>query len=251
MNDLSSTVGLMRREFRDVHSVVSRMDHQVRKLVDGRAAPDRPGGLIARSALCHVLGHLQGRDADEIARELFGTDRDLDRLMTLRAAVNPANTTVATWAAELAQTIIVDIADRLIPESAYVQLRRLGIPYELGRGAIKVPTWAPTATGGFIIEGGPIPVAQFVFGSTTLIGKKAASIVAVSDEMLLGAVHDVEQALRVILSESLGLAIDGILLGNSAATAAAPVGLLNGLTPITPSATSRRWSPRSRRRSSR
>jgi len=48
MNDLSSTVGLMRREFRDVHSVVSCLDHQVRRLVDGRASTiDRPGGLAA------------------------------------------------------------------------------------------------------------------------------------------------------------------------------------------------------------
>jgi hypothetical protein len=109
MNDLSSTAGLMRREFRDVHAVVSRLDHQLRKLIDGRAVLDRPGGLIARSALCHVLGHLQGKDADDIARELFGTDRDLDRLLVLRAVVNPANTTVATWAAELAQTITADM----------------------------------------------------------------------------------------------------------------------------------------------
>jgi integrase len=77
MNDLSSTVGLMRREFRDVHAVVSRLDHQLRKLIDGRAVLDRPGGLIARSALCHVLGHLQGKDADDIARELFGTEARL------------------------------------------------------------------------------------------------------------------------------------------------------------------------------
>jgi hypothetical protein len=115
-------------------------------------------------------------------------------------------------------------------------LRRAGIAYELGRGAIKVPTWSPTASGGFIIEGGPIPVAAFVFGSTTLAGKKAASIVAVSDEMLLGPTNDVEQALRTILGESLGLTIDGILLGSGAASASAPAGLLNGVTPLTATA---------------
>ena len=51
MNDLLSTVGLMRREFRDVHAVVSRLDHQMRKLIDARPSLDRPGGLVARSAL--------------------------------------------------------------------------------------------------------------------------------------------------------------------------------------------------------
>jgi hypothetical protein len=34
MNDLSSTVGLMRRELRDAHAVLSRLDHQTRKLFE-------------------------------------------------------------------------------------------------------------------------------------------------------------------------------------------------------------------------
>ena len=67
MNDISSTIGLMRREFRDVHAVVSRMDSQVRQLVGGRAANDRPGGLIARAAVCAVLGHIQIRSDDDLA----------------------------------------------------------------------------------------------------------------------------------------------------------------------------------------
>ena len=34
MNDLSSTVGLMRRELRDARAVLSRLDHQTRKLFE-------------------------------------------------------------------------------------------------------------------------------------------------------------------------------------------------------------------------
>jgi hypothetical protein len=236
MNALSpDTVGLMRREFRDVHAVVSRMDSQVRQLVGGRAGLDRPGGLVARAAVCAVIGHAQSRTDDDIQRELFPQDRELAS-MVLRAVASPANSTVATWAAELVQTITQDVSDRLIPQSVLIRLRALGIEYALGAGLIKVPAWAPTATGGFVLEGGPIPVAAFVFTVTTLGGKKAANIIAVTDEMLLGSPADVETTLRTILSESLGLMIDGILLDANPATAARPAGLLNGVTPLTATA---------------
>ena len=41
MNDLSSDIGLLKREFRDARSVLSRLDSQVRRLVDGRPAFER------------------------------------------------------------------------------------------------------------------------------------------------------------------------------------------------------------------
>jgi len=72
----------------------------------------------------------------------------------VRAAVNPAMTTTATWAVELVSTIVGDVADRLIRESVFVRLRRLGIEYMLaGNSLVRVPTWAPTASGAFVNEG--------------------------------------------------------------------------------------------------
>ena len=158
-------------------------------------------------------------------------------MLQFKAAVNPATTTVATWAAELAQTVTVDIADRLLPESVFVQLRGRGTEYTIAGGSIiRAPTWSPTATGKFIDQGAPIPVSKFTFGSLSLGPKKAANIVVVSDEMVSGSPVDVEATLRTILSESIGLMIDAVLLGSGAATTAAPAGLLNGVTPITASA---------------
>ena len=172
-----------------------------------------------------------------MARLHFASDRDLDRLLQYKSAVNPAMTTVATWAAELAQTVTLDIADRLIPESTFVQLRGLGSQYTIAGGAlVRAPTWSPTATGKFIDQGSPIPVSRFTFGSLSLGPKKAANIVVVSDELVSASPIDVEATLRTILSESIGLLIDSVLLGSGAATTAAPAGLLNGITPITASA---------------
>ena len=51
--------GLVRREFRDVHAVVARLDHQVRRLVEP-AAIHRPAGLVARYAACKLIAH-QGK----------------------------------------------------------------------------------------------------------------------------------------------------------------------------------------------
>ena len=233
MNDITSEIGLLKRQVRDVQSVTGNVQYLMRKLVDGRASvTDRPGGLVTRAALCSALGHLQGRDADDVARECFAADRDL--LLTLRAAVSPANSTTATWAAELVSTITQDVADRLIPQSVFVRLAEQGLSYPLvGNSVIKVPVWSPSATGAFVVEAGAIPVNQLVITALNLRPKKAAVIIAATDELLLGAAGDAETNLRTILGEAVGLMIDGVLLSSAAVTAAAPAGLLNGISPLT------------------
>jgi HK97 family phage major capsid protein len=219
-----------KRQISDIQSKIASLDARITR----SSTFHRPGGLAARLALCAVLGHQQGCDPDQVAREHFGNDRDLDRLLVLKTAVSPANTTVATWAAELVQTITGDVADRLLPESVFAGLRRLGgLQYSLAGNVIRVPTWAPAASGMFVTEGAPIPVSSFTLGAITLRPKKAGNIIAITDELLYGSPADVEVALRAILSEALGLMIDNVLLGNTAATTAAPAGILNGLTPLT------------------
>ena len=81
MNDLSSTVGLMRREFRDVHAVVSRLDHQMRKLVDGRAATTGrqrraaapPADMIQQGWVSYIRQQLDARERHPACR---GPGRD-------------------------------------------------------------------------------------------------------------------------------------------------------------------------------
>ena len=48
----------------------------------------------------------------------FGGDRDLDRLITLRTATNPAMTGIATWGAELTETVVGDVGNRQADEAA-------------------------------------------------------------------------------------------------------------------------------------
>jgi hypothetical protein len=165
MNDLSSTIGLMRREFRDAHAVLSRLDHQTRKLFEPSARP-RPGGLVARLAAIQLIAARERCKPNDIARKHFADDRDLAHLIELKAAVTPAQTTVATWAAELAVDVVQDIADNLLPQSALAQLRSYGLAYAFIDGAVaRVPIAAPTPSGAFLAEGGAIPVGTLILSA--------------------------------------------------------------------------------------
>jgi hypothetical protein len=104
LENITASFGLVRREFKDVHAVVSRLDTQVRRLAQPRARP-RPGGLVARLAACHLIAHKEKRRPAGVCRQHFAVDRDLANLIELKGAVTPAQTTVATWAAELAAVV--------------------------------------------------------------------------------------------------------------------------------------------------
>jgi hypothetical protein len=232
MNDLTHEFGLLKRQLRDVAAVVNTVDHRTRKLTEPSAAP-RPAGLVARFAACCLIAKLERRQPADVAKQSFADDRDLQHLIELRAATGPATTTQATFAAELIGVTVADIAQNLLPTSTFAQLRSVGLQYTFAGGPpVRVPHHTPSASGGFTVEGGPIPAAAMLLSSLTLKPKRANSIIAMSRELLQSGPTNVETSLRALIADDLGLMIDGILLGNTAATAAAPAGLLNGLTSL-------------------
>ena len=125
-----------------------------------------------------------------------------------------------------------------MPASALAQLRAAsGQDYAFIDGAVaRVPVHTPTPSGGFVAEGGAIPVGALIIAALGLKPKKAASITAITKELAAGSPLNVELSLRTLLAQDLGLAIDNVLLGSTAATSAAPAGLLNGVTPLTATA---------------
>jgi hypothetical protein len=235
MNDLTHVVGLLRREFRDTHAVVSNIDLRTRRMV-GPQSVARPAGLVARLAACAVLSRVEKRGIDAVARQHFANDTDLASLITLRTATGPAVTTVPAWAGELVTDVVADIAQNLLPASVFAQLRARGLSYAFvpGRGLVRVPMHTPTPSGAFVGESGAIPLAALILGSSTLKPKKAACIVTATRELMSGTPANVEQTLRVLLGDDLGLMVDAVLLSNAAATASAPAGLFAGVTPLMP-----------------
>ena len=93
------------------------------------------------------------------------------------------------------------------------------------------------ASGGFVTEGGAINVGALLISAVNLQTKKAASIVAVTREVLKGSAANVQTSLQQLLAEDLSLAVDNVLLDAVAADAIRPAGLRNGVAGVTPAAT--------------
>lgn len=74
LENITASFGLVRREFRDVHAVVSWLDHQVRRLVES-AAIHRPADLVARYAACKLIPIKEKRTPEAIAKQHFAADR--------------------------------------------------------------------------------------------------------------------------------------------------------------------------------
>jgi len=172
-DDLTTIAKDGRRIGKDVRSAISSLDYKITRLIEPRAVP-RPAGLVARYATCKLIAIKEKRSAEAIAKQHFADDRDVARLIELKAAVTPAMTSVATWAQELAATVVVDIATNLLPASALTQLRAAsGQPYAFIDGAVaRVPIHSPTPSGGFVAEGGAIPVGALIISGQTLKPKK-------------------------------------------------------------------------------
>ena len=175
---------------------------------------------------------------EKVLRDGYGNDEMTN--VVLRAAVNPAMTTVATWAAELVQTSNVDFLDRLIPNFIYPQLKAMGVSYTFGNnGVLKIPVRAatPTLAGAWTAEGGAKPVKRASFSTVSLTPTKLSVISTFSEEMATYGMPSIEGIIRQAMSDDTGIALDSFLIDNVAASAGVrPAGLLNGVTPITASA---------------
>jgi HK97 family phage prohead protease len=211
---------------------------------DGRklfAVPKKklePGDLVARALAAWTKAHVTKDPLEKVMRDGYGNDEMTN--VVLRAAVNPANTTVATWAAELVQTSNVDYLDRLIPNFIFPQLKAMGVSYTFGNnGVLKIPVRAatPTLAGAWVAESGAKPVKRASFSTVSLTPTKLSVISTFSEEMATYGMPSIEGIIRQAMSDDTGIALDTYLIDNVAASAGVrPAGLLNGVTPITASA---------------
>ena len=168
MNDLSADIGLLKRQVRDVQSVAGNIQHQVRKLDQPRTM-ERPGGLVARFAARSVISRATRQSIDGVAKQHFAADRDLQHLIELRTISGPATTSTTAWAGDLVATVVADIAENLLPASAFSQLRALGLQYMFVDGGVaRVPFHNPAASGAFVGESNVIPVGALLLRAASL-----------------------------------------------------------------------------------
>jgi hypothetical protein len=185
------------------------------------------GNLFRRMLTAKAVAVVRKSRFEDVVAELWPSDRELAAVV--KAASNPAMIAVPGWAMELSHKVTADIVQALGAASSGAQVlgRSLLLMWD-GAGAIGVPGFvASAANGGFVADGDPIPVRQFPDSSQTLLPHKLASIAVLTREMIDSS--NAEAIVGDTLIRSAGLALDAVLFGNTAATAAAPAGIRNGI----------------------
>ena len=193
--------------------------------------------LLVRALACWAKSQATKDPLDNTFREMYGSDEQT--FAVLKAAVNPAQTTVAGWAAELISTLNADWIDRLIPNFIYPQLAAKGVKYTFGpnSGIIKIPsrTSATTLHGTWVGEGIAKPVRRATFTTVSLTPTKLAVISTFTEEMSQYSMPSIEGIIRQAMSDDTGIALDTYLIDAVAVSPSRPAGLLNGVSPITAS----------------
>jgi HK97 family phage major capsid protein/HK97 family phage prohead protease len=197
------------------------------------------GDYVFRSLATWFAAHASRETIDHVLRSRYG-DRDERMNMVLRAAVNPATTTVAGWAAELVQTQNAGFLDRILPKSIYMPLANRGSRYTFGAGVsqLKIPVRTTTSllSGAWVGEGSPKPVKKASFSSVPLIPYKLAVISTFTEEMALYSNPAIEAIIRQGLQDDTSVSLDTYLIDAVASSSSRPAGLLNGVTPLTATA---------------
>jgi hypothetical protein len=154
-----------------------------------------------------------------------------------RGASAPAMTTVSGWADTLAHTVIRDLLISLGPASAGSELLQMGTVLDWGNSAkISVPgVVADKSNATFVGQGSPIPVRTLSVAAVSLTPSKLATIFYLTQEQLDSS--NAEQLVRLVMIDSLAVALDTYLFDANAATSDRPAGLLNGVSAISPPTT--------------
>lgn len=208
-----------------------------------REREPKPGDLVIRAAVCRVLAHLTKRDPITVLEERY-RDHEATNVF-VRAAVDPAKTTVQGWASELIETDTVAFLETLRDISFYPRIAALGanLQFGPGRGAVKIPSRAPapSISGSFVGEGAPIPVRRFGLNSTTLNPHKMGVISYFTKEMEAYSTPQLEGLLRQEIRADTAETIDTLLIDTVAGSTTRPAGLLYNLAALTAS-TSGGWA---------
>jgi hypothetical protein len=207
---------------------------------DPSARRERAATSLARAVLAEARSTFEMNRvgaAARIVKNAWPDDRRALALVT-RAASAPAMTTTTGWAAELAITRMEDALAPFGPLSVGAQLLQRGTVLSFaGIHAITVPgiSTASGAFSSFVGEGAPIPVRQMVTSSGVTFGpKKLATLFVLTREMIESS--NAEALVKLVMTDSLAVALDAALFGNAAGTGAAPPGLLYNITPISATA---------------
>lgn len=201
------------------------------------------GSLFVKHAVAKLIAHATKKSVAEVMEERYKDDRAARETFDYvqKTAVNPAETTVAGWAAELVRNDVQGFLEALSTTSVAAALAARSTTLNFGGyNSITIPRRNPLGTAltepAWVGEGGAIPLTQFSFGSQTINRYKLAAITTFTREIAERSTPAIEGLLRNALLEAHAQVLDGALLSASAAVAGVrPAGLLNGVTGTTAS----------------
>jgi hypothetical protein len=200
---------------------------------EGSIPRPRPAAYVWRAAAATVRGFKDGVPADVVARTLWPDDHITP--IILRGASAPAVLTDPAWAGPLAFQAVSAAIEEIVSMSAVGRVMQTAFRVDLGRNAsVLVPGRVTNAAdaGQWVAEGAPIPVRQLLVTGAPLRPRKVACIVAMTRE--LTEASNIEDVVRMLLTEAAGLALDAAVFSTSAGTAGQPAGVLNGVTAVAP-----------------
>lgn len=141
------------------------------------------GAAFARYVIALHQAQNNKTIAAEIAHKHFADTPEVE--LVLKAEVNPATTTHATWALPLmpaAETLYGEFLDMLRPATILGQLAKYGVRYVPFR--VNVPAQTGGATFGWVGEKQAKPVSEQAFATVALDLNKVAGICVMSMELM-------------------------------------------------------------------
>ena len=181
------------------------------------------GGFFARQAF--YLYHAQGNQM--IAADLAERSGEKEMGAVLRATAAAADTTTATWAAELVNQKVQDFIDLLRPRSVFSRVPSENDVSFADTNSIKMPRATTGTPGAYVAEGAAIPVKQGAFGSLTMTPSKMGVITVATRELFARSNPSVETILRNMMLNDTAVVQDRRFLSSLAAGSGAPSGLFH------------------------
>jgi len=200
-----------------------------------------PGIAFARAAKCLALGHLEHRNAMDIAKSLYdgqdGVIAATHRLVT-KAAVAAATTSDTTWAGPLVgdeTSVFADFVAYLRPQTILGRFGQAPVP-SLRRVPFRTPLIGQTSGGDgyWVGEGQAKPLTKFDFERKTIEPLKVANIAVATMEVIRDSNPAADSIIRDQLAAALRerLDIDFINPLKAAVSGISPASILNGVAGI-------------------
>jgi hypothetical protein len=203
----------------------------------GSFAPHRevravPATYLFRAAVVHLRSRMANENSlERTCKSLYANDPVTPLL--LKSTASPATTTDPTWAGPLARRVVSSLLQEIVSISAAANLLARAMRLSFDRAhQIQLPgrQMAVPSDAGWVAEGAPIAVHDYMTNMLTLRPHKLASITTYTNE--LARASNIEEVVRGLISEDVSLQLDATLFSASAETAVNPGGILAGVAAI-------------------